>query len=236
MNWQYRRVSAGEAPLGQYSRRPFTLIELLVVVSIIAILAAMLLPALNAARAKTKEKLCINNQRQLGLFIQIYADDYDQEVPMAYWPDAVSCSDNQNYPNANRGYQWLRYRGAYRGLTMLYWTGYQNDQRLWYCPIMNAGEDGGPGHPTRGWNPSGGQQATNQSSLGSYYYRYVYTGQVNSGRKICSEYGVNVNAHVGKLHVLVERTPAALWDSYHDIGLSCCVSLTCRATMCFIMT
>jgi prepilin-type N-terminal cleavage/methylation domain-containing protein len=225
MNWQYRRVSAGEAPLGQYSRRPFTLIELLVVVSIIAILAAMLLPALNAARFKTKEKLCINNQRQLGLFIQLYADDYDQEVPMAYWPDAVSCSDINNYPIADRGTQWLRYRGAYRGLSVLYKAGYQNDQRLWYCPIMNAGEDGGSGHPTRSWNPSGGQNAVNNSALGSYYSRYVYGNSVPSARRICTEFGVSPVGRIGKLHVVVQRTPAALWDSYHDVPGQCCLGI-----------
>ena len=57
-------------------RRGFTLIELLVVIAMIAILAALLLPALGKARERTRGIQCLNNTRQLVLAWQLYADDH----------------------------------------------------------------------------------------------------------------------------------------------------------------
>ncbi|MGM0491630.1 MAG: DUF1559 domain-containing protein [Armatimonadota bacterium] len=62
-------------------RSGFTLIELLVVIAIIAILAAILFPVFARAREKARQTSCLSNQKQIGLGIMMYVQDYDEKFP-----------------------------------------------------------------------------------------------------------------------------------------------------------
>jgi general secretion pathway protein G len=63
-------------------RRGFTLIELLVVIAVIALLASLLLPVLASAKGKARQAKCASNMRQIGLALQMYADDHDGWMPL----------------------------------------------------------------------------------------------------------------------------------------------------------
>ncbi|MGC9261800.1 MAG: type II secretion system protein [Phycisphaerae bacterium] len=70
-------------------RRGFTLIELLVVISIIALLIALLLPALAQAKSLALQIECASNMRQVGIAMSEYANEYRGKYPMANtanWP------------------------------------------------------------------------------------------------------------------------------------------------------
>ncbi len=107
-----------------YKPKGFTLIELLVVVAIIAILAALLLPALRRSKDAAKAAQCLSNLKQLTLTGLLYADDFNGHIPVAgYWDYWLNELHTLNYlPNRNvafcpsyEPYNWDRNVAAYSG-------------------------------------------------------------------------------------------------------------------------
>jgi len=98
----------------------FTLIELLVVIAVIAILAALLLPALEGARSKARQTACAGNLAQIGFAFQMYLSDYSEVFPIA--DDPVSAVPSY----------WLWMGRGWRPLL----NGYvAQEQKTFWCPV-----------------------------------------------------------------------------------------------------
>jgi len=114
-------------------KRGFTLIELLVVIAIIAILAAMLLPALNRARAAAKAAACQQNLKNLAIALQMYSSDYGGYL---CWHQHRIVTHDPGQPFGCFTYSWYSL-----------WTPYTDGTEVFHDPILTPVRCDGPTAP-----------------------------------------------------------------------------------------
>lgn len=116
------------------SGKSFTLIELLIVIAIIAILASLLLPALNQARARGQSTSCVNQLKQAGLMINFYCDDNNDYYPKVHENSARL--DNGSIKSKMLTYAAMLVVGKYTGDKQYDALYTYNAYRKLHCPSM----------------------------------------------------------------------------------------------------
>jgi len=109
----FRKIAAG--------KKGFTLIELLLVIAIVAILAALLLPAVGVAKNYAKRTTCLNNLRQINLGVRMYSDDSNDTTP------------NTKYDSSITNAPWIGYKELMKNYVGLQGASSAQD-RIFSCP------------------------------------------------------------------------------------------------------
>jgi prepilin-type processing-associated H-X9-DG protein len=153
----------GSPVLCRQCTRAFTLVELLVVISTIAVLAALLLPALTRAKDASYRAVCLSNLRQVGLAIAAYAEEHQDRIP--HGPKAPPfVTPSSLYPSTGAPTSLISlYGGAPVGLGLLIQQHLSLQPRVLFCPGSDQPLDA---------DAELGRVGITQAQA-SYYYRHA---------------------------------------------------------------
>lgn len=125
-------TSAGNDAAALRGRRGFSLVELVVAIGIIVILMGLLLPAVMRARKAGRDTVCLSNLRQIGNFLQIYADANDDNLPIGTLNVAPHAAWRQDWSS----FIWaMRAPGPAMGPLLLNGTLHRDNAKVLYCPM-----------------------------------------------------------------------------------------------------
>lgn len=179
----------------------FTLVELLVVIAILAILAAILLPVFSAAKAKAQRTVCLNNLKQIGTGIHLYADESSDTLP------SVTITNDMPW-----SYQWRFFKELTKSYDALSSTSSPND-KLFACPsdtFYYGNTLDAPLYPT-------GMYLTNWSDYCSYWFSRLNLVQDPSGNYYSGIAGVKMSSlHSSAKDLMVVDQPACFGYSWHQ--------------------
>jgi prepilin-type N-terminal cleavage/methylation domain-containing protein/prepilin-type processing-associated H-X9-DG protein len=169
-----RNVSVGFTPgksSGRSSSAAFTLIELLVVIAIIAILAAILFPVFAQAREKARQASCQSNQKQIGIAVIQYYQDYDGAYPPRYIDYDTTGTVRMQWTSLL--FPYIKQKGGAQGTT-------DYAEGVWNCPsnIATSSTSRNPSYAMvcdAAW-----QYPFNSASPNSNWKGYVYHGADSS--------------------------------------------------------
>ena len=193
----------------------FTLVELLVVVAVIAILAALLLPALAATKSKAHAITCLNNQRQLALAVSLYAGDSNEALPYNtgadeitrwrtlnwYWNWTSSLMDWQvsNTDNTNTALVTMGGIGPYTGRA----------DKLYRCPSDHVVGDL---QAQAGW--TGRVRSISMNAMVGNAGQYVVGGQNTNNPGYRQFFKLPEIQQPAQIFIFIEEHPDSINDGY----------------------